>query len=99
MAFNFLIEVIGLFYMPKRNREFTRTIIHLCERERAYFILFYNYLKNSSHEDDMSFSLFKASPPVLLSLKYFEKHFFIIFDWKKGLILLLQYVTFENGHT
>ena len=46
----------------------------------------------------LSFSLLKASPQVLLGLKYFDK-FFHIFVMEKGVGLLLKHAAFENGHT
>ena len=79
--------------MPESDREFKQTTIHLCQS------IFHNYLKIHLKRMKLSFSFFKASYRLLLGMKYFEKKIFIIFDWKKGLILPLQHAAFGNGHT
>ena len=79
--------------MPESDTEFTQVPIHLCEG------ICYHYLQMDLTRMKLSFSLLKASSQVILGLKYFYKTFFIIFDRKKGLILLLQHAAFENGHT
>ena len=47
----------------------------------------------------LSLCLIKASPQVLLVLKYFDIIFLITFLTEKGLTLLSQHAAFENGHT
>ena len=76
--------------MLESDKSFTQTIIHICES------IFYHYLRIYLMRIKKSSFPFKASRRVLLGLKYLN-FFFIIFDWKKGLILLLQKLHLKLG--